>query len=171
MCILFGAFCKTKQLLRTQTDSAGFHWQFVLVSPCRFSECFIHFYFKILMVAQQWHVTFLIPHSRGKRTEVQEESKEPLSNQLRLQHPTNPTHVHQFNMKHDSNTVTMCDNGGPCQNMYQNFVHISKTTNAQTGGPTFNGCYGSSSGASFRLHQHLNPNNSICEETCFSHFT
>ena len=113
----------------------------------------------------------VVSDQKSKWTEVLEESKEPFSNQLRLQHLTNPTHVHQFSMKHDYIIVTMCDNGGPCQNMYQNVVHISKTTSAQTGSPTLNGCYGSSSGASFRLHQHLNPNNSICEETCSSHFT
>jgi len=36
-------------------------------------------------------------------------------NLLELQHPTDPGHVLQFNLKYNEAFIRMCDNIGPCQ--------------------------------------------------------
>ncbi len=48
--------------------------------------------------------------------ETETEARERLfSNLLELQHPTDPGHVLQFNIKYDEAFIRMCDNIGPCQ--------------------------------------------------------
>ncbi len=60
------------------------------------------------------HVTQTVQGTANQETET--EARERLfSNLLELQHPTDPGHVLQFNIKYDEAFIRMCENIGPCQ--------------------------------------------------------